>query len=187
MVPIFFALAAFAIGIFLFSFLKTFDIIEDNSALKYWEIKQDDSSNKRIEKFYNFLYSYFSLLYSNFLISSISIFLLYKFNNDVAFLILTSTTIVILIRILVYVNRGIAREIGKGFGYAILPLGFALFLWDFFSPLTKNDPLHPFQAIYIFIIQKSPMTLALIISLAMITSFEPLFDILVNKINRHFK
>jgi len=187
LLPIFYASAAFAIGLLLFNFLKIFDTIEDNSAIKYWEIKQDDDSNKRIKKLGNFLYSYCSLLYSNFLISSISIFLLYKFNNDVAFLLLTSTTIVILIRILTYINRGIAREIGKGLGYAMLPLGFALFIWDFFGPLINNDPFHPFQAIYTFIITKVPMTLALILTLVLITSFEPLFDLLVNKINRYFK
>lgn len=185
--PFFFVLMIFAIGISLIWFLKIFDIIEDNSSLKYWEIKQDHDSHKKIKKVSNSLYSYCSLLFSNFLISGISIFLLYTFKNDTAFLILASTTVVISIRLLAYINGEIAREVGKGFRYAILPLGFSLFLWDFFSSLIKNDPLNPSYAIYTFIINKVPIILVLICALSLITSFEPLFDLLVIKLNRYFK
>lgn len=183
----FFVLLMFAIIICLIWFLKISDIIENNSPLKYLEVKQDDDSQKKIKKASNFLYSYCSLLYSNFLISGISIFLLYKFNNDTGFLILASTTVVMSIRLLAYIDKEIAREIGKGFRYTILPLGFSLFIWDFFSSLIKNNPLNPYQAIYTFIINKVPMILVLILALSLITSFEPLFDILVSKLNRHFK
>lgn len=175
---------------YLFIFLPIFDTIEKNSSLKYWEIRRDYDYNKPKTKIWNFICSYFSLFWSNFLISIISIFFLYKLeflsnNNDPSLSIFASTTIVILIRFLTYFKKEIAGEIGKGFRYAMFPLGFTLFFWDFLSPLIKKDPFHPFQSIYSFIIHYIPMIAVLVIALFVITGLEPMFEVF-DKINRYY-
>lgn len=185
---IFPSLSVAIFGLILF-FVPIFDIIEYNSSKKYWEIRQDDDTPGARKKIWNFICSYLSLFLSNFLISIISIFFLYKLDflssNDPSTLIVVSTTIVILIRILTYSKKGIAREIGKGFKYAMFPFGFTLFLWDFLSPLIQKDPIHPLQSIYNFIISNIATIEILGIALLVITGLEPIFEIF-EKINRSY-
>lgn len=173
-----FPLLSVAIFGFILFFVPIFDIIESNSSKKYWEIRQDDDTSGTKTKIWNFICSYLSLFSSNFLISIISIFFLYKLDflssNDPSTLIMVSTTIVILIRILTYFKKEIAGEIGKGFKYAMFPFGFTLFLWDFLGPLIKNDP---FQSIYILIKSNIPMIAVLGFVLLVITGLEPIFEI----------
>lgn len=188
-----FLLLSVAILGFIPIFLIMFDTIEINSSKKYWEIRQDDDTPRTRKKFWKkswgFLCSYFSLYWSNFLISITSIFFLYKLesNNDPSSLIIVSTTIVILIRLLVYFKKEIAGEIGKGFRYAMLPLGFTLFLWDFLSPLMKKDSLYPMNPIYIFIKSNIPTIAVLGIALLVITGLEPVFERFVNLYSKYSK
>ncbi len=153
-----------------------FDIIEKGSHSKYLdlEIIPDNDS------FINFLYSYIYILIFNFLISISSMFLLYKtdpFSNNPALLIGVSTTIVILIRFLTYFKNDIAKEIGKGFRYAMFPLGLAIFMWDFLISLNKP--------ILDFMFDNIAGILALVLILIVITSLEPLFDLLNKGINNY--
>jgi hypothetical protein len=106
--------------------------------------------------------------------------LLYKtdpFSNNPALLIGVSTTIVILIRFLTYFKKDIAKEIGKGFRYAMFPLGLAIFLWDFSISLKKP--------ILDFIFDNNATIIALVLILILITSLEPLFDLLTKVINNY--
>ncbi|NJD78707.1 MAG: hypothetical protein FIB08_16710 [Candidatus Methanoperedens sp.] len=163
--------------------LGIFDIIEKGSYSKYLdlEIIPDNNSNT-IQKFINFLYSFIYILIFNFLISISSMFLLYKtdpFTNNSALLIGVSMTIIISIRFLTYFKNDIAKEIGKGFRYAMFPLGLAIFIWDFLISLHKP--------ILDFIIDNNAIIIALVLILIVITSLEPLFDLLTKLINKYNK
>ncbi len=172
---IFIIFGFFVITVFVVGTAKIFDFIENISSLEYSEIRPD-----------NGFYAYLYLFIYNFLIAIISIFLLYTINNSSDFLIEASTSIVILIRSLAYFKNEIAKEIGKGFRYAILPLGFALFLWDFLSPLMQKDPLHPYLPVHTFIRNEYQIFLILIFSLFLITCYDPVLGILVNKLKKYF-
>jgi hypothetical protein len=176
-ISIFYPVFILLIGFYLGYFLGIFDNIEKNSSLRYWEIKRDHDTDGTIKKIRNFLCSFGSLFSSNLLIAITSIFFLYKLdslsNNDPTLLIFVSTTVIILIRILVYSNREIAREIGKGFRYAMFPLGFALFFWDFLFPLVKQYG----NGFIFYIVNKyDAMLIALLIVVLVITSLEPIFS-----------
>ncbi|MCZ7401874.1 MAG: hypothetical protein O8C61_06610 [Candidatus Methanoperedens sp.] len=179
------------IVLYLDNFLGIFEIIENNSSSRYWEIKQDPDTDGTIQKIWiwNFLCSFRSLFFSNLLISLTSIFFLYKLdflsnNKDSTLLILVSTTVVILIRVLVYSNREIAREIGKGFRYAMFPFGYALFFWDILYPLAKQYG-NGF-IFHIFNNNNIEMLGALLIAVFVITSLEPIFG-LFSEIKKYSK
>ena len=163
---------------FFVSFSGIFNIIEKGSSLKYFEIRPDNYSNTKFQKFINFIYSYIYLLFFNFLISVSSIYLFYKtdsLSKDPALIISVSMTIVLLIRFLAYFKNDVAKEIGKTFRYAMFPLGLALFIWDLIS-LNKKYSL---QVPYLDIIIDNWVTIvALLIMLIAITSLEPLFELL---------
>lgn len=131
------------------------------------------NESNTIQKFINFLYSFIYILIFNFLISISSMFLLYRtdpFTNNHILLIGASMTIVISIRFLTYFKKDIASEIGKGFRWAMFPLGFAIFIWDFLFSLHKS--------VLDFIIDNEEIIIALVLILIVITSLEPLFDLL---------
>ncbi len=177
------------IGVYLGSFLGIFDTIEKNSSSRYWEIKKDYDTDGTIKKIWiwNFLYSFCSLFSSNLLIAITSIFFLYKLdslsNNDPPLLIIVGTTVVILIRILVYSNRKIAIEIGKGFRYAMFPLGFTLFFWDFLYPLIKQ---YRSGFIYYIVTKYEATLMVLLIVVFVITSLEPIISYF-NETRRNYK
>jgi hypothetical protein len=189
--PIFFLFMSLVIVLYLDNFLGIFEIIENNSSSRYWEIKQDHDTDGTIQKIWiwNFLCSFRSLFFSNLFIALTSIFFLYKLdflsNKDPTLLILVSTTVVILIRVLVYSNREIAREIGKGFRYAMFPFGYALFFWDFLYPLAKQ-----YGNGFIFYIVNNnkyiEMLGAVLIAVFVITSLEPIFG-LFSEIQKYSK
>ncbi len=188
-ISIFYPVFILLIGFYLGYFLGRFDTIEKNSSLRYWEIKRDYDADGTIKKIWiwNFICSFCSLFYSNLLIAITSIFFLYKLdslsNNDPTLLIFVSTTVIILIRILVYSNREIAREIGKGFRYAMFPLGFALFFWDFLFPLVKQYG----NGFILYIVNKyDAVFIVLLIAVLVITSLEPIFS-LINEQRRFYK
>ena len=107
-------------------------------------------------------------------------FLLYRtdpFTNNHALLIGVSNTIVISIRFLTYFKNDIAKEIGKGFRYAMFPLGLAIFIWDFLFSLDKP--------VLDLITDNNAMIIALVLTLIVITSLEPLFELLTKVITKY--
>lgn len=172
---------------FLGVFTGLFDIIEKGSSLKYLDIRPDNDSNTTFQKIINFLYSYYYILFFNFLISISSIYLLYitgSLSNKPELLIGVSITIVLLIRFLAYFQNDVAKEIGKTFRYTFFPLGLALFIWDFLIPLNKKYS-SPFPYLDFFIDNYATLV-ALVIILILITGLEPLFDLL-NKLIIDYK
>jgi hypothetical protein len=170
--------------------MKIFNKIEDNFSLRYWEISQDDDTDGsiRIKWILRSGISFCSLFYSNFLISVSSIYFLnklYLLSNNPPILILVGTTPVILIRLLVYSDRKLAGEIGRGFKLLMFPLGFSLFFWDILSPLLSKAPSasHFYQPICLFIINNWHTIEAFLVVLFVITTLEPLFY-LFDKINK---
>ena len=163
---------------FFISFTGVFNFIENVSSLKYLEIRPDNYSNTKFQKFINFIYSYIYILFFNFLISVSSIYLIYKtdsFSREPALILSVSMTIVLLIRFLAYFKNDVAKEIGKTFRYAMFPLGLTIFIWDLIL-LNKNNSS---QSIYSDIIIDNGATIvALLMILVAITSLEPLFELL---------
>jgi hypothetical protein len=186
-IPIIIVTIAYTTGLYLIIFNPLLDRIEDNSSKRYWEIRPDDDSHSRWKKLGNFLYSYSSLLFSNFLVSIFSIFFLYKLdslsNSDSNSLVMFSLVIVISVRLLTYLNGDIAKKIGEGFRYAMLPFGLTLFLFDFLKSLINQAP-YSFYPIYSFIKSNMLMTEVIVTSLIIITSLEPAFA-LFDKIKRY--
>ena len=157
-----------------------FDIIEKGSYSKYLDLEIIPNESNAIQKFTNFLYSFIYILTFNFLISISSMFLLYRtdpFTNNHALLIGVSNTIVISIRFLTYFKNDIAKEIGKGFRYAMFPLGLAIFIWDFLFSLDKP--------VLDLITDNNAMIIALVLTLIVITSLEPLFELLTKVITKY--
>ncbi|VVB85190.1 Uncharacterised protein [uncultured archaeon] len=144
------------------------------------DLKIISNDSNTILKFINFLYSFIYILIFNFLISISSMFFLYRtdpFTNNHALLIGASMTIVISIRFLTYFKKDIASEIGKGFRWAMFPLGFAIFIWDFLFSLHKP--------VLDFIIDNKAIIIDLVLILIVITSLEPLFDLLTKVIKKY--
>lgn len=168
------------IGVIVYLVAVSSGIFEKGSYSKYLDLEIIPNESNTIQKLINFLYSYIYILFFNFLISISSMLLLYKtdpFSINRALLIGVSTTIVILIRFLTYFKNDIAKEIGKGFRYAMFPLGLAIFIWDFLFSLHKP--------VLDFITDNNAIIIALVLILIVITSLEPLFDLLTKVIKKY--